>query len=185
MEKQYAIAFHPSEEIIEKVKEIKLDLATKIGWYNSKNSLAHITISKFKLHSSKIEIAGNQLEKACKYIQPINVNLTQYRSFPNGTFYLCPNDLSSLELKKAMTAINTSLTNKLSYKSANPHLSIARKLTVENLEIAINFFSEINLPFLCDTVILRELDLEKGQYKILKEFKLEGLTPINQQGVLF
>jgi hypothetical protein len=48
MEKQYAIAFHPYEEIIEKVKEIKMDLATKIGWYNSKNALAHITICEFK-----------------------------------------------------------------------------------------------------------------------------------------
>lgn len=84
-----------------------------------------------------------------------------------------------------MKAINTSLTNKLSYKSANPHLSIARKLTAEKLEVAANSFSEIDLPFLCDTIILRELDLEKGQYKIINEFKLEGLTPINQQGVLF
>lgn len=185
MEKQYAIAFHPSEEIIEKVKEIKLDLASKIGWYNSKNSLAHITICEFKLHSSKIELASNQLESTCKYIKPVDVILNSFSSYPNGTFFLCPDELSSLELKKVMKAINTSLTNKLSVKSANPHLSIARKLTAENLEVAANSFSEIDLPFLCDTVILRELDLEKGQYKIIKEFKLEGLTPINQQGVLF
>ena len=31
MEKQYAIAFHPSEEIIEKVKEIKLEGLTPIN----------------------------------------------------------------------------------------------------------------------------------------------------------
>ena len=153
--------------------------------YNSKNSLAHITISKFKLHSSKIKIVGNQLEKACRHIQPINVNLNQYSSFPNGTFYLCPDDLSSLELKKAMKAINTYLTNKLSYKSANPHLSIARNLETEKLETAVNSFSSVNLNFLCDTVIIRELDLEKRQYKIVKQYKLEGQTPINQQGVLF
>ena len=185
MEKQYAIAFHPSEEIIEKVKEIKIDLATKIGWYNSKNALAHITICEFKLHASKIEFVNNELGTTCKHIKPVEVNLAQFSSYPNGTFFLCPNDLSSLELKKAMKEINTSLTNKLSYKSANPHLSIARKLTAEKLEVAANSFSEIDLAFLCDTVILRELDLEKGQYKIIKEFKLEGLTPINKQGVLF
>lgn len=185
MEKQYAIAFHPSEEIIEKVKEIKLDLATKIGWYNSKNSVAHITISKFKLHSSKLEIINKQLQNTCKYIEPINVSLNKFSSFPNGTFFLCPNDLSSLGLKKIMREINTSLSNKLSYKTTNPHLSIARKLETEKLEVAVNSFSFVDLNFLCDTIIIRELDLEKGQYKIVKQFKLEGQTPINQQGVLF
>jgi hypothetical protein len=58
-------------------------------------------------------------------------------------------------------------------------------LGTEKLEKAVNSFSFINLPFLCDTVIIRELDLEKGQYKIVKQLKLEGQTPINQQGVLF
>ncbi|WP_320815604.1 2'-5' RNA ligase family protein [Flavobacterium sp.] len=185
MEKKYAIAFHPSEEIIEKVKQIKLDLASKIGWYNSKNSLAHITISKFKLHSTKIELVSNELGKICKHIQPVDVILSKFSSYPNGTFYLCPNDLSSLALKKLMKQINTSLSIKLSYKSTNPHLSIARKLETEKLETAIRSFSCVDLNFLCDTVIIRELDLEKGQYKIVKQFKLEGQTPINQQGVLF
>ncbi|MEQ3662164.1 MAG: 2'-5' RNA ligase family protein [Flavobacterium sp.] len=185
MEKQYAIAFHPSKEIIEKVKELKLDLAAKIGWYNSKNSVAHITISKFKLHPSKIELVSNELGNTCKYIQPVDVILDKFSSFPNGTFYLCPNDSSSLALKKVMKEINTSLSIKLSYKSSNPHLSIARKLETEKLETAINSFSSVNLSFLCDTVIIRELDLEKGQYKIINQFRLDGQTPINQQGVLF
>jgi 2'-5' RNA ligase len=114
MEKQYSIAFHPSEEIIEKVKELKLDLASKIGWYNSKNSLAHITISKFKLHSNKIELVSNELSTICKYIEPVDVILNKFSSFPNGTFYLCPDDLSSLVLKKVMKEINTSLSIKLS-----------------------------------------------------------------------
>ena len=44
---KYSVVFNPSETVIETVKELKEQLSTKIGWFPSKNSLAHITICEF------------------------------------------------------------------------------------------------------------------------------------------
>ncbi len=45
---KYSVVFHPSETVIEAVKEFKEQLSTKIGWFPSKNSLAHVTICEFE-----------------------------------------------------------------------------------------------------------------------------------------
>lgn len=52
METTYSLAFMPNAAIIEKVKLMKLDLANKIGWFHSKNALAHITITEFTIDDS-------------------------------------------------------------------------------------------------------------------------------------
>lgn len=41
--KKYTVVLHPSDVNIEEVKQMKELLAEKIGWYNSKNSLAQIS----------------------------------------------------------------------------------------------------------------------------------------------
>ncbi len=44
---KYSVVFMPDLQTIETVKQLKLLLADKIGWFNSKNSLAHFTIFEF------------------------------------------------------------------------------------------------------------------------------------------
>lgn len=44
---KYSVVFHPSETVIEAV-ELKTELSAKIGWFPSKNSLAHVTICEFE-----------------------------------------------------------------------------------------------------------------------------------------
>lgn len=56
MEDKYSIAFIPDSKTSEEVKKLKLQLADEIGWYNSKNSLAHITICEFTSTDKEIEI---------------------------------------------------------------------------------------------------------------------------------
>ncbi|WP_348811050.1 hypothetical protein [Flavobacterium maritimum] len=53
MEKQYSLAIYPPEAVIVLIKSMKEQLATKVGWFHSKNSVGHITICEFKATDAK------------------------------------------------------------------------------------------------------------------------------------
>ncbi|MNR48737.1 hypothetical protein D3C85_1680110 [compost metagenome] len=71
-------------------------------------------------------------------------------------------------------------------KSNNPHLSIARRLKPENLAKANRMFSEIDLNFVCDRVVLRQFDENVKQFFAIDTFEFKGNTPPESiQGLLF
>ncbi|WP_431242086.1 hypothetical protein ACQ9BO_19415 [Flavobacterium sp. P21] len=55
MEKTYSVVIHPSDNGIDSVKVMKDYLKSKIGWFNSCNSVAHITICEFKIDESQLD----------------------------------------------------------------------------------------------------------------------------------
>lgn len=70
-------------------------------------------------------------------------------------------------------------------KSNNPHISIGRQLTPENIKIALETFTKIDIDFLCDTIVLRELEPRK-QFFVIDTFPF-GSNPQPEliQGSLF
>ncbi|HTG66540.1 MAG TPA: hypothetical protein VL859_09210, partial [Flavobacterium sp.] len=66
MQNRYSLVISPSEEIIALVKTMKEELAKEIGWFHSKNSLAHITINEFMATENEIEIIKKQLNTICE-----------------------------------------------------------------------------------------------------------------------
>lgn len=184
MEEKYSIVFMPDNATIEEVKKMKLQLAEKIGWYNSKNALAHITICEF--HSSDIEIIKKQIYRIASTCSPFEVELDGYDSYPNGAFFIKPSEHSKVALKNIMKKITTSLILKQIYKSNEPHLSIARKLDHEKLSIAYNLFLKTTLHFQCDKVYLRKFNSNLKQFEIIDSFHFEGIVnTLNIQGSLF
>jgi 2'-5' RNA ligase len=184
MENKYSITFIPDAIVIDKVKEIKLRLADNIGWFNSKNSLAHITICEFT--SNEIEIIKNQISRITATFSPFNVKLVDFESYPNGTFFIKPSKDSKEDLKKIMKNLTASLTIKKMYKSSEPHLSIARKLDNEKLKIAIDLFQKIELTFLCTSVFLREFNPSLKQFEVIDSFLFKSEKPNHAiQGTLF
>jgi hypothetical protein len=55
-------------------------------------------------------------------------------------------------------------------KSSDPHISIARRLTPENLGKAKHLFTTINASFLCDSIVLRKFDPTLKQFFITDTF---------------
>ena len=170
MEKKYSIAFHPSETIIVLVKAMKEKLFEQVDWFNSKNSVAHITICEFIATDAAIEIIKNKLNLLCDTLEPFEVYLNGFDSYSNGAFVITPNEDSKTKLKVIMKKVTQSLRSLKMEKSSNPHISIARKLKPENLEIAKHLFTTINTSFLCDTIILRKFDPTIGQFFITNTF---------------
>ena len=62
MQHTYSIVFQPNQEIVMQLKQYKNLLAHRIGWFHSKNSLAHITIAEFNASSEQLPIFTKQLE---------------------------------------------------------------------------------------------------------------------------
>ena len=187
MEKKYSVAIYPSQDVIDSVKTMKDYLKSKIDWYNSCNSTAHITICEFTIDQSEIEKYKQKLFKLCDTFTPFPVNLNHFGSYDNaGAFYIAPNEDSTANLKVILKKTQEILKPLRLKKSDDPHLSIGRKLIAENLKIASQLFTTIDIDFLCCEIVLRELDPVKKQFFVIYTFPF-GSNPQPEliQGSLF
>ncbi len=181
---RYSIAIHPSPELIAKIKSMKEQLANEVGWFHSKNSIAHITICEFEANQNDLDRVKKQLERICDTITPVMVNLNSFGTFPNGAFFIAPDTDSKSALQPIMKLFHNALLVKTMHHSDVPHVSIARKLSPENLIKASQLFTTINESFLCDGIVLRMLDMELKQFRVIDEFEFKG-QPKEVQGSLF
>jgi len=174
MEKHYSVVIYPSEAVIALVKSMKEGLAKEVGWFHSKNSVGHITICLFKATDEAIENIKNQLSSVCDTLEPVEVCLNEFGSYPNGAFFISPDEDSKSSLIPIMKRIQESLHDLDMQKSDNPHLSIARRLTPQKLEKAYRLFPLIDVHFLCDSIVLRKFDENIKQFFVTDEFKFNG-----------
>lgn len=186
MQKKYSVVIHPSPEIIEAIKAMKEQLEAEIGWFNSKNSVAHITICEFTTDDSQLDKFKQKLIKVCDTFTPFEVHLNAFGSYKNGAFFIAPSEESKKVLKPIMKKTQKALLTSNQEKSSDPHISIGRKLTPENLQIASQLFTTIAMDFSCEEIILRELDPVKRQFFVIDKFFF-GSNPQPEliQGTLF
>lgn len=186
MTHRYSVVLHPAPEVIEKVREMKARLAATIGWFNSKNSVAHITINEFEADDSVIARITKQLTSLCDALDPTEVCLNAFGSYPNnGAFFIAPDEASKKNLKVIMKHINDTLQVTTTFKSSDPHLSIARRLPPEKIGIANSLFTNVAMHFVCDSVVLRKFNTERKQFEVVGTFMLHGNPTIPIQGSLF
>ncbi|KFF03369.1 2'-5' RNA ligase family protein [Flavobacterium reichenbachii] len=187
MEKKFSVAVYPSQEVMDSVKTMKDYLKSKIDWYNSCNSTAHITICEFTIDESQINQYKEKLFKTADTFTPFSVHLDHFGSYENaGAFFIAPNEESKNKLKPIMKKIQETLKSLKLKKSDDPHMSIGRKLIPENLKIAAQLFTTIEIDFLCKEIVLRELDPVKKQFFVIDTFSFNGNTqPEFVQGSLF
>lgn len=174
MEKHYSVVIYPSEAVIALVKSMKEGLAKEVGWFHSKNSVGHITICLFKATDEAIENIKKQLSSVCDTLEPVEVCMNEFGSYPNGAFFISPDQDSKGGLIHIMKRVQESLHNLNMQKSDDPHLSIARRLTPQKLERAKSLFTLIDVHFLCDSIVLRKFDENIKQFAVTDEFKFNG-----------
>lgn len=187
MLKKYSVVFY-SETVIGPVREMKDLLKSKVhkNWYNSCNSEAHITICEFTIDESQIDLVKQKLLKISNTLTPFQVVLNAFGFYEtSNAFFISPNADSKATLQSIMKKTQDALKSIKINKSTEPHMSIGRKLTPENLKIASELFKTIHLEFECNQIVLRELEPFK-QYFIIDTFKF-GSNPEPEfvQGSLF
>lgn len=173
---KYSLAFIPDAPIVEKVKEMKTQLAEAIGWYPSKNALAHITVGEFEIDSIAIDSIAAQLKQIATTLQPVAIILDSFGTYPNGAFFLSPTSKSKVSLQPIMKTFHSRLQVPAMYKSYDPHLSIARKLNANQIAIAYSLLKPETLNFSCESIALRKLDPVKKQFEIIATFPFLGET---------
>ncbi|SFN22094.1 2'-5' RNA ligase [Paenimyroides ummariense] len=182
---KYSVVFMPDLQTIEKVKQMKLLLAQHIGWFNSKNSLAHFTIFEFFEDENQEDKFCLQLDRIASEINTFNVQCDAFDWFDNGAFYIKPNEVSGTKMTELMKQVlKESIQIKKTITNTNPHLSIARRLSPEKLEIAKQLFTNIHLEFAVTNLTLRKFDESLKQFMVYREFPLLG-KPKEIQGSLF
>ncbi|OJV54392.1 MAG: hypothetical protein BGO31_09495 [Bacteroidetes bacterium 43-16] len=166
----YSVVIHPPDEAIDAVARLKQRLEDKIGWYHSVHSLAHITFNVFRSRWSNIATWENYLASFSNSQLAMPVSFDRPQGFSNGSFVLLANEQTDTELKEMMRSFNNNRPKGPVKKSQRPHLTIGRKLNVEQMNIAKALIQEASIEFLLDKLVLRRLNLDKGQYDIINTF---------------
>ncbi|MFC7772460.1 2'-5' RNA ligase family protein [Flavobacterium sp. GCM10027622] len=185
MIERYSIVLHPSPEIISTVQQMKEQLAATIGWYNSKNSVAHITLNEFELPVTEFNAIQNHLSSICRYLTAIPTHFDRFDTFPNGAFFLAPHDSCKEGLKTIMKEFHQEFRYKTEIKSSEPHISIGRRLSPEQIAKAYALFAPPSLTFLCDRIALRRFNPDRKQFDCIAEFVFGGEQKEAIQGKLF
>lgn len=180
---KYSIAIHPSEEIIEDIKTMKEQLASEIGWYKSKNSIAHITICEFEATDDDLKKVYSELTKISAPISPLNVSTKDFDLFPNGAFFIAIEEDSKKSLRPLMKQYHNTLSVKTHHHSDTPHITIGRGLNEEQLVCAQNLFKSYQKSFHCDCIVLRKFDPIVKQFHVTEKFYFKSEP--NSQLLLF
>ena len=155
MVNRYSLMISLPDDIIELVRQMKLDLVEEIGWFHSKNSLAHITINEFKAKARVLVSIVEKITTICEHIQPITVRFNEFGSFPNGAFYIAPDLTSTENLMQIFKTIHHSFTFETVFTNHEPHISVTRRLKPRKLAKAFQFFDAgIELNFIYDSLSL-------------------------------
>ena len=183
---KYSVVFHPSETVIEAVKELKEQLSAKIGWFPSKNSLAHITICEFAYELETYENIKSRIATYCRYQNPFEVTFNAFGNYTNGAFFIAPEAESKNKMAEIMKEIPKQIQFPVSHKSTEPHISIGRQLSENQINIAYSLFQKINLSFICDGITIRIFNPERKQYDVLETIPFKGeISPIKEDWTLF
>lgn len=162
MERTYSVVFY-SKTVIEPVKEFKDLLKSKIDWYNSCNSEAHITICEFTIEESGLKKIKQKLSDICDTFTPFQVYLDHFGSYDfAGAFFIGLNENPTIKktqkplieinkkvvkpnsqqieklviktkLKSVMKKTQDSLKISNMKKSSDPHITVGRKLSLEKI----------------------------------------------------
>ena len=182
---KYSVVFIPDVQTIDLIKEMKLRLSTEIGWFSSKNALAHFTIFECLENEQNEPQLFKILERVAAHIQPFEIACDAFNSFENGAFYIQPNSISTHMMTNEMKYIlNETNVIKKAITNTTPHLTIGRRLNEEQLHQAKQLFQEINIHFPITHLTLRKFNEEKKQFDLYQHFPLLG-KPKEIQGGLF
>ena len=183
---KYSVVFHPSEIVIEAVKELKEQLSAKIGWFPSKNSLAHITICEFDCELTTYENIKSRIINYCRYQNSFEVTFNAFENYTNGAFFIAPNTESKIKMAEIMKEIPRQIQFPVNHKSSEPHISIGRQLTEAQLKIAYSSFNSVDLDFICDGITIRIFNTDRKQYDVLETIPfLSEMEPEKEQLTLF
>lgn len=170
---QFSVAICPPEEIVLEVRAIKQELAQKIIKFSSLNAEAHFTFNEFNAYEYQIKEWKKYLTDFCNTTTgSFDIRLTDIKSYSNGALFLAPDKESKSKITTLMKSFHKVKVYPVNITSINPHLTIARSLTQDQLKIAFDIFSnrKFDISFTCTNLALRKFNGKVKQYRIDERF---------------
>lgn len=181
---KYTLVISPSAQIIALVRALKERLGITIGaHFGSKNSLAHMTLFVFFATEENYPKILAEFKRLLAVLEPFELVFSGFDQFSeNGTFYVKPTGESSESIKSLCKYIQSNFNQSLKKQSLErwkgsfhtPHLSVARELSIDSLQIASKLFTEFEQSYLCDSFVIRRFNESRGQYDIIDTIPLLG-----------
>lgn len=175
---KYSLVIAPPKIGIEYVDELKDELHAKIGWYNSRNSKAHVTIVEFTANEDELDEIITHIKEIACYEKRMHLSFDSVGYYSNGAVFLKPDVATKTPLTELMVRVQKNINIKNSYISKDPHISIGRQLNEQNVKTALEMFTNVKLDFDCSNLILRKFNTSKKQYDYFSEdFPFLALPP--------
>lgn len=167
---QYSVAISPPDIVIERVRQLKQELRSAIGWYPSVNALAHITFNVFRSDTPALLQWEKYIAHFAAQQSPVSLRFNRTDAFSNGAFFLAPDEASEHVLTDMMQDFHR-LTPFSTHQSVKPHISIARRLNTGQLAIARALIPAVDIRFVCNDLVLRHFNESRKQYDIYRRFE--------------
>lgn len=84
---KYSVVFAPPQDGIDYVDRLKSELYSKINWYNSRNSKAHVTVIEFTADEDELEEVKSALKRIASHENPVHLRFDGVDSYPNGAVF--------------------------------------------------------------------------------------------------
>lgn len=127
---EFLIVINLPDDINDYVKHLKDEFYEEFGYFPSRGSKSHITISKFPFVEKQPDAIFSFLLRSFQKISPFEININGFDRFPNGrVIYLSVEDSSELnKLKAPFNKIRGGFKPKNYFHvlGKNPHITIAR-----------------------------------------------------------
>lgn len=164
----FSLVIFPTEDQILQVKEYKQQLKNKIGWFGSAHAAAHITVINFE-NELTLCLYLDQIRNYCKTVAPQKVLFNTWLSFGDKTFFIAPDEKSKIYLNQFIKNLHQHIGFNTS--QINAHLTIARGLDAEKMQIAKSIFetTDVHLEFDCSAIYVRKFNSQTKQYTDIVE----------------
>lgn len=173
----YSLAFRPGTRNLEDVKRLKMILRKILGvHYKSENSEAHISLLSYEATPAQHKLILFQLRKIIGQLSPFTI---QYEGFGNfkSTLLIKLKPESEITLKNYAKRIKKNIrkySSLIQNNGNNPHMSIARGLSDEQLILARQLPEERRSDDQCDFFVIRKFNSIIGQYEVIATIPLLG-----------
>ena len=169
---KYLVVLSLPEIIKNDVKHFKDHLANKIGFYDSRFSIAHVSILSFWMRIKGENTLLLRLEEIAAGQAPFNLTICNFNSFSSSTIYL---EILEKELFSRMSknfnknTINPYLPNKWKGLTTTPHVTIAKNLN-DNFNATYDLFryKTYNNSFIANAALVLK-KYSSGNYELLME----------------
>ncbi len=181
----YSLAIIPPPSVALEVSRMKLELKAGIGKsYASVNAGGHISLDGFEAKEGDYPQVLAEYRRQVSGLSAFPVTFSGYGHFESyyPAFYVRLTDASADLVRSAYACIRNGFDKKLKRQymkkwadeSKAPHMTIGRRLTMEQIRLAYSIFPAFEAAFECREFAIRKFNPLRRQYEVADLIGLEG-----------